>query len=65
MRKWPEPLVAAIRAELQGNARRDLIGWAHRTVDAKATKKPVSAHDLERARLVLVLASESRNGQPT
>lgn len=64
MRKWPAPLVAAIRTELEGNARRDLIGWAHRTVDAKAAKKPVSAEDLDRARLVLDLASESRDGQP-
>lgn len=51
--QWPASLLAAIRAELQGDARRDLLGWAHRTVDAHAAKRPVASADLARAKLVL------------
>lgn len=57
MRKWPESLVAAVKAELAGNARRDLIGWAHRTVDANTAGRAVSSEDLDRARLVLDIES--------
>lgn len=51
--RWPAALVAAVKAELQGNAARDLLGWAHRTVDAHAARRPVAKADLQRARLVL------------
>lgn len=50
---WPAAVVAAVKAELQGNAGRDLLGWAHRTVDAHAARRPVAQADLQRARLVL------------
>lgn len=55
--RWPDALVSAVKAELAGNARRDLLGWAHRTVDAHAAGKAVSPADLARARLVLAIES--------
>ena len=53
MRKWPESLLSAVRQELQGNARRDLLGWAHRTIAAVEKRQNVSKSDVERARVVL------------
>lgn len=55
MRNWPKAVIEAIRAELQGNARRDLVSWAHGVNNAKASGRKVSADDLDRARLVLDL----------
>lgn len=55
MRDWPSNVIAAIRAELQGNARRDLISWAHGIKNAKAAGRKVSPVDYDRAELVLNL----------
>lgn len=52
---WPAALVAAIRAELAGNAQRDLLGWAHRVT--AANKVPA---DVSRARLILDIDQEGR-----
>lgn len=56
-REWGAKVVAAVAEELQGNARRDLIGWAHRTIDAGANGRAVPA-DVKRARMVLALNKE-------
>lgn len=52
---WPAALVTAIRAELAGNAQRDLLGWAHRVTSAN--KVPA---DVSRARLILDIDKEGR-----
>lgn len=51
--QWKPALVTAIRAELTGNTRRDLITWANRVL-----RNPPTRAELERARLVLTLAGE-------
>jgi hypothetical protein len=48
--KWPPALVDSIRAELAGNARRDILTWARRVLI-----KPPSSAELDRAKLVLEL----------
>lgn len=60
IRQWPEQLVSAVRAELAGNARRDLLGWAHRTVDAHRLGGNVAKSDVQRARLVLAVGAEKK-----
>ena len=48
--QWPEALKAAIRAELAGNTRRDLLTWARRVL-----RDPATPAELDKARLVLSL----------
>ena len=54
---WPRHLVEAVRSELRGNARRDLLGWAYRTAEARVLSGKVSDQDKKRARLVLAVYS--------
>lgn len=51
--EWPPALIAALRAELAGNTRRDLTTWANRVL-----RKPPSRAELDKARLALTLAGE-------
>ena len=51
--QWAPALVAALRAELAGNTRPDLITWANRVL-----RNPPSRAELDKARLVLTLAGE-------
>ena len=51
--QWAPALVAALRAELAGNTRPDLITWANRVL-----RNPQSRAELDKARLVLTLAGE-------
>ena len=51
--QWAPALVAALRAELAGNTRRDLITYANRML-----RNPPSQAELDKARLILTLAGE-------
>ena len=51
--QWTPALIAALRAELAGNLRPDLITYANRTV-----RNPPSRAELDKAQLVLALAGE-------
>lgn len=46
--KWPPALIADIRAQLNGNTRRDLLQWARRVIAS-----PPTAAEFSRAKLVL------------
>ena len=46
--KWPPAVIANIRAQLNGNTRRDLLAWARRVI-----AKPPNSGELEMARLVM------------
>ena len=48
--QWPPALVSAIRAELAGNARLDLLSWANRVLRESSSKD-----EFDRARLVLAI----------
>lgn len=48
--QWPPALVAAIRAELAGNTRLDLLSWANRVL-----RESSSSDELAKARLVLAI----------
>lgn len=51
--RWPLALITAIRTELTGNTRQDLISWAQRI-----TRNPPSKQELSRAKLVLDIADK-------
>ena len=50
MSAWPSTLIAAIRAELAGNTRHDLITWARRVL-----RNPPTKAELARAKLVMAI----------
>ena len=47
---YPPALIAAIRKELAGNTRHDLITWARRVL-----RNPPTKAELERAKLVMAI----------
>lgn len=49
-KNWPPELIAAIRAQLAGNTRLDLLSWANRV-----KRNPPNKIELARARLVLAI----------
>ena len=51
---WSPALLAAVRKELAGNTRIDLLDWARRVL-----RNPPSRTELARAKLVLKLAEEN------
>lgn len=56
--KWPPAVIANIRAQLDGNTRRDLLQWARRVIS-----RPPSAAELSRAELVMdIEKSEAPTG---
>ena len=54
MTTWPQSLLAKIRAELNGNARRDLIAQGHQFL------KHQDPAEVAKGRLILKLAKEAR-----
>lgn len=57
---YPRELIEAVRRELAGNARRDLLGWAYRIEERHKAGQAIGRGDLDRARLVLSLNKGGR-----
>lgn len=64
MSDWPAQITQKIRETLLGDTRRDLLIWAHNTVNRHADKLPVGKDDVARARHILEIDKRLNKARP-